>query len=113
MEEKLAKLTKLISEIEDPKRVSGTPSRLKNPLKMNHPRMNPEMKRSEYHLMATGPMLKISGLTLQCTANVSNINSFFNPAKIIISLITTTSFYPHSIQLPIESDACNGHAAQE
>jgi hypothetical protein len=58
-------------------RVSGTPSLLKNPLNMNHPRMNPEMNSNEYHLIETGPMLKISGFMLQCIANVSNIVFLF------------------------------------
>lgn len=75
------------------RRVSGTPSLLKNHLNMNQPSMNPEMKRSEYHLMETGPMLKISGFMLQCTASVSNINSLLNHANIIISL-TTAQFFP-------------------
>ena len=47
---------------------------MKNHLKMNHPRMNPEMKRSEYHLSETGPILKISGFICQFTANVSIIH---------------------------------------
>ena len=52
------------------------PSLLKNPLKMNHPSTNPEMKSNEYHLIDIGPMPKSSGFMLQCIANVSNMIFF-------------------------------------
>ena len=50
---------------------SGTPSRRKNPLKMNQPRMKPETKRMEYHLSAKPPIRNISGLTFQLTKRKS------------------------------------------
>ena len=51
---------------------------------MNHPRMNPEMKSREYHLIEKAPMLNSSGLTCQFTTNVSNIIFYFRSAKIAI-----------------------------
>ena len=49
------------------------PSLLKNHLKMNHPRINPDTKSREYHLRETGPIERISGFILQLTTKVSNI----------------------------------------
>jgi len=58
---------------------------------MNHPRMNPEMKRSEYHLISSGPRLNISGFIFQFTTNASNINFNFIIAKIITFYFALTT----------------------
>ena len=46
---------------------------MKNHLKINHPRINPDTKSREYHLREIGPKDRSSGLTLQFIAKVSNI----------------------------------------
>ena len=53
-------------------------SRLKKPLKMNHPRMNPDTKRMEYHLRPKEPIWKITGSTCQWTNNISSIRKYIN-----------------------------------
>ena len=40
---------------------------------MNQPRMNPEMKSNEYHLIESGPKENSSGSTCQFIAKISNI----------------------------------------
>jgi hypothetical protein len=40
---------------------------------MNHPRMNPEINRREYHLISKDPSDKSTGSAFQCIAKVSNI----------------------------------------
>lgn len=58
--------------------VSEIFSRLKKLLKMNHPRMNPDTKRMEYHLRPKEPIWKITGSTCQWTNNISNIRKYIN-----------------------------------
>jgi hypothetical protein len=58
---------------------------LQNHLKMNHPRMNPEINRREYHLISKDPSDKSTGSAFQCIAKVSNIIQFI------------TSFYQNPI----------------
>ena len=57
------------------------PSLWKNHLKINHPRMNPETNSKEYHLSDRGPIESISGLTLQFTIKVSNIDFYITECK--------------------------------
>ena len=66
------------------RRVVGMPSLLKNHLNIYHPRINPEINRTEYHLSSSDPIVIISGLTLQFIANISNIISFhFQRCKVM------------------------------